>query len=72
MEYNAHIWAGASRSSLDYLDRIQERAKRLIGDDEVSSSLSPLGHRRHVGCLTLLYRYFYDYCVIEIHDLVPS
>ena len=48
MEYNSHIWAGASQSALQYLDRIQERAKRLIGDDEVSSSLSPLGHRRDV------------------------
>ena len=55
MEYNSHIWAGASQSALQYLDRIQERAKQLIGDDEVSSSLSPLGHRRNVGCLTLLY-----------------
>ena len=71
MEYNAHIWAGASRSSLEYLDRIQERAKRLIGDDEVSSSLSPLGHRRDVGCLTLLYRYFHGECASEIRDLMP-
>ena len=71
MEYNSHIWAGASQSALQYLDRIQERAKRLIGDDEASSSLSPLGHRRDVGCLTLLYRYFHGECACEIRDLVP-
>jgi len=71
MEYNSHIWAGAPRSSLQFLDRIQERAKRLIGDDEASSSLSPLGHRRDVGCLTLLYRYFHGECASEIRDLMP-
>ena len=36
MEYNSHVWAEASQSALKYLDRIQERAKRLIGNDEVT------------------------------------
>ena len=40
MEYNSHIWAEAPRASLHYLDSVQKRAKRLIGDDEVFSSLS--------------------------------
>ena len=29
MEYNSHIWAGASADSLEYLDRVQNRAIRL-------------------------------------------
>ena len=71
MEYNAHIWAGASSSYLQFLDRVQDRAIRLIGDGRTASSLSSLGHRRDVGCLVLLYRYFHGECPSEIRDLVP-
>jgi hypothetical protein len=71
MEYNSHIWAGASKSSLELLDRIQNRAIYLIGDEHISSSLNSLGHRRNVGCLSLLYRYYYGKCSRDIRDLMP-
>ena len=58
MEYNSHIWAGASRISLELLDRVQRRAIKLIGDSGISSSIDSLGHRRNVGCVALFYRYF--------------
>ena len=31
IEYNSHLWAGASKSALDFVDRIQSRALKLIG-----------------------------------------
>ena len=38
----------------------------------VSSSLSPLDHRRDVGCLTLLYPYFHSECASEIRDFMTT
>ena len=38
MEYNSHLWAAASKSALDFVDRIQSRALKLIGDDMVALS----------------------------------
>ena len=49
MEYNSHLWAGASKSALDFEDRIQSGALKLIGDDSVASSISFLAHRRNVS-----------------------
>ena len=49
MEYNSHLWAGASKSALDFVYRIQSRALKLIGDDRVASSITSLGHRRNVS-----------------------
>lgn len=72
MEYNSHIWAGAPKSSLELLDRIQKRAKVLIGDNSITSTLAPLEHRRNVGCVTLFYRYFNGMCSSEIRELVPN
>ena len=39
MEHNSHLWAGASKSALDFVDRTQSRALKLIGDDMVASSI---------------------------------
>ena len=72
MEYNSHVWAGAPKSILGLLDRVQERAKKLIGDSRVSNSIDSLEHRRSVGCVTLFYRYFNGFCSDEIRDLVPE
>ena len=38
MEYNSHLWAGAPKNALDFVDRIQNRALKLIGDDRVARS----------------------------------
>ena len=32
MESNSHLWTGASKCTLDFVDRIQSRALKLIGD----------------------------------------
>ena len=49
MEYNSNLWAGASKSALDYVHRIQSQALKLIGDDRVASSITSLGHRRNIS-----------------------
>jgi hypothetical protein len=73
LEYNSHIWAGASQTSLNYLDKIQKRAIRLINDETVTNSLAPLEHRRIVGALSLYYRYLVGVgtCSTEIRHLMP-
>ena len=53
MEYNSHLWAAASKSALDFVDRIQSRALKLIGNDRFASSIIFLGHRRNVSCIAL-------------------
>jgi hypothetical protein len=74
MEDNSHIWAGAPSSILKYLDKVQKRAIRLINDESITSSLAPLGHRRNIGALTLLYRYFIgsDTCSEKIKTILPE
>ena len=49
MEYNCHVWAGASKSILKLLDRVQKRAKVLVNDKRVSNSIDSLEHRRNVA-----------------------
>ena len=60
MEYNSHLWAGASKSALDCVDRTQSRA------------LSPpsLGHRRNVSCIVLLYKCYFGKCSSELSELI--
>ncbi|XP_065363465.1 uncharacterized protein LOC135956806 [Calliphora vicina] len=72
IEYNTHVWAGASKSILELLDRVQERAKVLIGDSRVSNSIDSLERRRNVGCVSLFYRYYNGMCSDEIRELVPD
>ena len=55
MEYNSHLWAVASKSTLDFVDRIQSRPLKLIEDDRVASFITCLGHRRNVSCKALLH-----------------
>ena len=58
MEYNSHIWAGASSQALQMLDQVQRRAQKLIRDKAIADSLDSLEHRRNVGCIALFYRFF--------------
>ena len=53
MEYISYL--GASKSILDFVDRIQNRALKLIKDDRVASFITCLGHRRNVSCKALLH-----------------
>ena len=57
MEYNSHLWAGASKSAFDFVDRIQSRA----WDDRVASSITSLRHsivleNAHPDSLNLCHR----------------
>ena len=71
MEYNSHLWAGASKSALDFVDRIQSRVLKLIGDDRVSSSINSLGYRRNVSCIVLFYKYYFGKCSFGHFELIP-
>ena len=70
MEYNSHIWAGAPKSSLELLDRVQRMV--MIGDSSVSNPVVSLEHRRNVGCVSLFYRYFNGMCSSDIRGLIPD
>ena len=72
MEYNSHIWAGASKESLKLLDRVQDRVIKLIGDLEVVGTIDSLERRRKVGSISLFYRYFHGECSVEIAKLLPA
>ena len=69
-EYCSHIWAGAPACHLSLLDRIQQRATNLVGQDLVSS-LEPLSVRRSVSSLSLFYRYFHGMCAERLSLVVP-
>ena len=71
IEYNSHLWAGASKSALDFVDRIQSRAMKLIGDDRVASYIASLGHRRNVSCIVLFYKYYFGKCSSGLSELIP-
>ena len=71
MEYNSHLWAGASKSALDFVDRIQSRALKLIADHGVASSISFLEHRRNVSCIVLFYKYYFGKCSFVLSELIP-
>lgn len=71
MEYCCHIWAGASSSSLDLLDKIEKRVANLVGPI-LASSLQPLSHQRDVASLSLFYKYYHAKCSTELQGLVPS
>jgi len=71
LEYSSHIWGAAPDSVLNILNKVQDRAVRLIGDPSVSNSLSSLSHRRSVGELCLFYRYYFGHCSSQIAGCVP-
>ena len=71
MEYNSHLWARASKCALDFADRMQSRALKLIGDDRVVSSITSLGHRRNVSCIVLFYKYYFGKCSSGLSELIP-
>ena len=57
VEFSCLAWGGAAKKHLSLLDRVQERAARLITDDDAGrESLHSLQHRRDVAGLTVLYK----------------
>ena len=71
MEYNSHLWAGAPKSLLDFVHRIQSRSLKLIADDRVVSSITSLGHRRNVSCIVLFYQYYFVKWSSGLSELIP-
>ena len=70
IEYNSHLWTGESKSALDFVDRIQSPALKLIGDDRVPSSNTALGHRRNVSCIVVFYKYYFGKCSSGLSELI--
>ena len=65
-----HIWAGASRESLNLLDPIQKCISAIVGPI-LSSRLQSLFYRRNVSSLSLFYKYFDGHCSHELSLLMP-
>ena len=49
----------------------RSKAIRLIKNPNLTKSLQPLSHRRLVGDLSIVYRYFNGHCSQEIRDIIP-
>merc|ERR1712002_1358977 len=69
MEYCSHIWGGSPAVSL--LDRVESKAICLINDPSLTSSLDSLSLRRKVASLSLLYRYYFGHCSLELARCIP-
>ena len=71
MEYCCHLWAGAPKSHLSLLDRVEKRAKNLVGE-ALANQLQPLKVRRDVASLSLFYRYYFGRCSSALERCVPK
>ena len=71
MEYCCHLWAGAPKTHLHLLDRVEKRAKNLIGQP-LANELLPLSVRRDVASLSLFYRYYFGKCSSALSESVPK
>jgi hypothetical protein len=69
LEYCSHIWGGSS--SVWMLEKVDRRARRLIGDPMILGALQPLQHRRDVAALTILFRIYHGRCSAELHSTLP-
>ena len=58
LEYASLAWGGAASKHLALLDKVQDRAARLIRDRELGfhPTLHTLQHRRNVGGLTVMFK----------------
>ena len=51
-------WAGALKSILIIVGRVQERAKMLINNGRISKAIVSLKHSHNVACVLLFYCYY--------------
>ena len=70
MEYCCHVWAGASSSYLELLDKLQKQVCRTVGPS-LAASLEPLANHRKVASLSLFYSYYFGRYSSELTQLVP-
>ena len=75
MEYASLCWMSASATSLQLLDRIQDKALQIIGVDEVQActklNIPPLHHRRKVAAATVIYKMHTTLCPIDLKGMLP-
>ena len=62
LEYFPDIKEDSSPSSFPFLDSVQNRAVRFIGDEALSSALDSLSCHREIPDLRLFHRYFHRTC----------
>ena len=60
------------KTTLDLLDRVQNRAIRLINDSGITNKLDSLKHRRDGADFTIFYKYSYGHCSKEVSEIMPS
>ena len=73
MEHASSIWYGAGSTSLRLLDRLQNKAIRLLRIDKpLKYGIVPLSHRRNVASLCVFYRHFFLQPSIELADILPG
>ncbi|RVE54134.1 hypothetical protein evm_001257 [Chilo suppressalis] len=70
VEYCSHLWDDSAKL-LDALDRLQRRAIRIIGDEEVTKHLEPLQLRRDVASLSAFDRLYHGESSEELFSLIP-
>ena len=70
IEYCSHVWGDSQ--SLYILDRVEDKARRLVDHDDLFSSIDSLELRRRVGALSLFYRYFNERCSEELKLCTPK
>ena len=71
MEYCCYLWGGAPKSHLQLLDRVEKRAKNLMGQ-QLANELLTLSVRRDVASLSLFYRYYFGKCSSALSESVPK
>ena len=69
MEYCCHLWAGAAKAHLSLLERVEKRAKNLIGQP-LAIELQPLPVR--CAIVSLFYRYYFGRCSSALSESVPK
>ena len=68
LEFSCLAWGGAARKHLSLLDKVQDRATRLISDAGREPQLHSLQHRRDVAGLTVMFKVQVQ-CVSHLQDL---
>ena len=78
MEYASLCWMSASATALQHLDRIQDKALRVIGVDEVQArskfNIPSLHHRRKVAAAAaaaVLYKMQTSLCPADLKGMLP-
>ena len=67
IELCRHVWAGTHSCYLELLGKLQKRICRTVGPSLANSlEPEPLPYRRNVASLSLLCRYYFGKCSLEL------